>query len=72
MNINMPMNNSVRTRMRLRHFVLITGKMIFLAYMLYSCKRMSICFANFVEEPFEPSHDKINNVAVHPAKTQIS
>ena len=40
--------------------------------MLSSCKRMSICFANFVEEPFEPPHDKTNNVAVRPAKTQIS
>ena len=27
--INMPMNNSVWTRMRLRHFVLIAGKIIF-------------------------------------------
>ena len=26
--------------------------------MLSSCKRMSICFANSVEEPFEPPHDK--------------
>ena len=39
--------------------------------MLSSCKRISICFANSVEEPFEPPHDKINNVAVRPAKTQI-
>ena len=58
--------------MRLRHFVLITGKMVFFAYMLSSCKRMSICFANSVEEPFETPHDKTNNVAVHPAKTEIS
>ena len=54
--------------MRRRHFVLITGKTIFFAYMLSSCKRMSICFANSVEEPFEPPHDKTNNVAVRPAK----
>ena len=33
---------------------------------------MRICFANSVEEPFEPPHDKTNNVAVRPAKTQIS
>ena len=46
--------------------------MIFFAYMLSSCKRMSICFANSVEESFEPPHDKTNNVAVRPAKTQIS
>ena len=26
--------------------------------MLSSCKRMSICFANSVEEPFEPPHDE--------------
>ena len=52
--------------MRLRHFVLVTGKMIFFAYMLSSCKRMSICFANSVEEPFEPPHDKTNNVTVRP------
>ena len=44
--------------MRLRHFVLIAGKIIFFAQMLSSCKRMSICFANSVEEPFEPPHDK--------------
>ena len=52
------MNNSVWTRMRLRHFVLIAGKMIFFAWILSSCKRMSICFANSVEEPFEPPRDK--------------
>ena len=40
--------------------------------MLPFCKRMSICFANSVEEPFEPPHDKTNYMAVHPAKTQIS
>ena len=40
--------------MRLRHFVLITGKMIIF---------MSICFAKSVEEPFEPPHDKTNYVA---------
>ena len=38
--------------------------------MLPFCKRMSICFANSVEEPFEPPHDKTNNMAVRPAKTQ--
>ena len=64
----MPTNNSVWTRMRLRHFVLITGKTIFFAYMLSSCKHMSISFANSVEEPLEPLHDKTNNVAVRPAK----
>ena len=32
---------------------------------------MSICFANSVEEPFEPPHDKTNNMAVRQAKTQI-
>ena len=39
--------------------------------MLPFCKRMSICFANSVEEPFEPPHDKTNNMAVRRAKTQI-
>ena len=38
--------------------------MIFFAYMLPFCKRMSICFANSVEEPFEPPHDKTNYMAV--------
>ena len=42
--------------------------MIFFAYMLPFCKRMSICFANSVEEPFEPPHDKTNNMVVRPAK----
>ena len=46
--------------------------MIFFAYMLPFCKRMSICFANSVEEPFEPPHDKTNYMAVRLAKTQIS
>ena len=45
--------------------------MIFFAYMLPFCKRMSICFANSVEEPFEPPHDKTNSMAVRPAKTHI-
>ena len=54
--------------MRFLHFVLITGKTIFFAYMLSSCKRISICIANSVDEPFEPPHDKTNNVAVRPAK----
>ena len=45
--------------------------MIFFGYMLLFWKRMSICFANSVEEPFEPPHDKTNNMAVRPAKTQI-
>ena len=40
--------------------------------MLPFCKRMSICFANSVEESFGPPHDKTNNMAVRPAKTQIS
>ena len=39
--------------------------------MLPFCKRMSICFATSVEEPFEPPPDKTNNMAVRPAKTQI-
>ena len=46
--------------------------MIFFAYMLPFCKRMSICFANSVEEPFEPPHDKTNYMAVRLVKTQIS
>ena len=46
--------------------------MILFAYMLPFCKRMSICFANSVEEPFEPPHDKTNYMAVRLAKTQIS
>ena len=46
--------------------------MIFFAYMLPFCKRMSICFANSVEEPFEPPHDKTNHMAMRLAKTQIS
>ena len=29
---------------------------------------MSICFANSVEEPFKPPHDKTNTMAVRPAK----
>ena len=62
MNINMPMNNSVWTRMRRRHFVLIAGKWW---TFLHTC-----CLP--FEEPFEPPHDKTNNVAVRPAKTQIS
>ena len=33
---------------------------------------MSICFANSVEEAFEPPHDKTNYMAVRIAKTQIS
>ena len=45
--------------------------MIIFAYMLPFCKHMIICFANSVEEPFEPLHDKTHNMAVRPAKTQI-
>ena len=46
--------------------------MIFFAYMLPFCKRMSICFAISVEETFEPPYDKTNYMAVLLAKTQIS
>ena len=46
--------------------------MIFFASMLPFYKRMSICFANSVDEAFEPPHDKTNNMAVRQAKTQIS
>ena len=46
--------------------------MIFFAYMLPFCKRMSICFAISVEETFEPPYDKTNYMAVRLAKTQIS